>query len=73
MYYLKDNVKVDFGIVKRYDIANRIEINYATLSRILNRKTGCSKVIANYISMLNYKGTRYTDKHINDYFYKKEI
>ena len=72
MYYLKDNVKVDFGIIKRYDIANRIEINYATLTRILNRKMGCSKVIANYISMLNYKGSRYSDRHILDYFYKKE-
>ena len=72
MYYLKDNVEVDFGIIKRYDIAKRIEINYATLTRILNRKMGCSKVIANYISMLNYKGSRYSDRHILDYFYKKE-
>lgn len=72
MYYLKDDIEIDFGIVKNYEIAKRIEITQQTLSKILNRKTGCSKVIANYISMLNYKGTRYTDKHINDYFYKKE-
>ena len=72
MYYLKDDIEVDFGIVKNYEVAERIEITQQTLSKILNRKMGCSKVIANYISMLNYKGTRYSDRHINDYFYKKE-
>lgn len=72
MYYLKDNIEVDFGIVKDYEIAGRIEITKQTLSKILNRKIGCSKAIANYISMLNYKGSKYSDKHILDYFYKKE-
>lgn len=55
MYYLKDDIEIDFGIVRIMGVAKRIEITQQTLSKILNRKTGCSKVIANYISMLNYK------------------
>ena len=68
MYWLKENTIIDFGIVKKYSIAKRIGITMPTLSKILNRKTGCSKALANYISLLNYKGTRYNDSHINDFF-----
>ena len=70
MYILKENIVVDFGIVKKYDIAKRIGITQQTLSKILHRKTSCSKAIANYISMLTelQKGKHYTDKKINTYF-----
>ena len=70
MYILKENVEVDFGIVKKYDVAKRIGITQQTLSKILHRKTPCSKAIANYIAMLTemQNGKKYTDKKILNYF-----
>ena len=47
MYWLRENIEVNFGIVKDYQVAERIGITKQTLSKILNRRTGCSKAIAN--------------------------
>ena len=37
-YILKENMQVDFGIIKDYQIAERIGIHKVTLCNILNRK-----------------------------------
>lgn len=70
MFKLKDNVEVNFGVIKDYQIAERIGIKPETLSRILRRKKSCSKAIANYIVYLNELNRRipYNDKHILKYF-----
>lgn len=52
-YILRENVDVDFGVVKDYEIAERIGIHKATLSYILNRKKSTTKPIALYITILN--------------------
>lgn len=63
-YILKENVDVDFGIVKDYEVAERIGIHKVTLSNILNRKISTTKPIALYITILN--GGK--EKNIEDYF-----
>lgn len=63
-YILKENVDVDFGVVKDYEIAERIGIHKVTLSNILNRKVSTTKPIALYITILN--GGK--EKNIEDYF-----
>lgn len=63
-YILKENVDVDFGVVKNYEVAERIGIHKVTLSNILNRKVSTTKPIALYITILN--GGK--EKNIEDYF-----
>ena len=63
-YILKENVDVDFGVIKDYEIAERIGIHKVTLCNILNRKTTTTKSIALYITILN--GGK--EKNIEDYF-----
>ena len=63
-YILKENVDVDFGVVKDYEVAERIGIHKVTLSNILNRKVSTTKPIAFYITILN--GGK--EENIEDYF-----
>lgn len=63
-YILKENIDVDFGAVKDYQIAERIGIHKVTLCNILNRKTSTTKPIALYITLLN--GGK--EKDIENYF-----
>lgn len=65
-YMLKRDIVVDFGIIKDYEVANRIGIHKVTLSNILNRKTTTTKAIALYITILN--GGK--EKDIEKYFEK---
>lgn len=65
-YMLKSDIVVDFGIIKDYEIADRIGIHKVTLSNILNRKTTTTKAIALYITILN--GGK--EKDIEKYFEK---
>lgn len=73
MYWLREEVEVVFGIIRDYQIAQRIGITKQTLSKILNKRCGCSKAVANYITYLTEtsKNRRYNDKNIEKYFYKK--
>lgn len=66
-YILKEDVDVNFGVVKDYEIAERIGIHKVTLSNILNRKVTTTKPIALYITILN--GGK--EKDIEKYFEKK--
>lgn len=63
-YILKENIDVDFGAVKDYQIAERIGIHKVTLCNILNRKMSTTKPIALYITLLN--GGK--EKDIENYF-----
>ena len=63
-YILKQDVDVDFGVIKDYEVAERIGIHKVTLSNILNRKVSTTKPIALYITILN--GGK--EKNIEDYF-----
>lgn len=63
-YMLKRDIVVDFGIIKDYEVADRIGIHKVTLSNILNRKTTTTKAIALYITVLN--GGK--EKDIEKYF-----
>lgn len=63
-YILKENIDVDFGTVKDYQIAERIGIHKVTLCNILNRKVSTTKPIALYITLLN--GGK--EKDIENYF-----
>lgn len=63
-YILKENIDVDFGTVKDYQIAERIGIHKVTLCNILNRKMSTTKPIALYITLLN--GGK--EKDIENYF-----
>lgn len=65
-YILKENTQVDFGIIKDYQIAERIGIHKVTLCNILNRKISTTKPIALYITILNGG----TEKDIEKYFEK---
>lgn len=65
-YMLKRDIVVDFGIIKDYEVADRIGIHKVTLSNILNRKTTTTKAIALYITILN--GGK--EKDIEKYFEK---
>lgn len=63
-YMLKNGIEVDFGIIKDYEVADRIGIHKVTLSNILNRKSTTTKAIALYITILN--GGK--EKDIEKYF-----
>ena len=63
-YILRKDIEVDFGVIKDYEIAERIGIHKVTLSKILNRKIDTTKPIALYITLLN--GGK--EKNIEDYF-----
>lgn len=63
-YILKENIDVDFGTVKDYQIAERIGIHKVTLCNILNRKMSTTKPIALYITLLNGG----EEKDIENYF-----
>ena len=63
-YILKENIDVDFGTIKDYQIAERIGIHKVTLCNILNRKMSTTKPIALYITLLN--GGK--EKDIENYF-----
>lgn len=63
-YILKENIDVDFGTIKDYQIAERIGIHKVTLCNILNRKMSTTKSIALYITLLN--GGK--EKDIENYF-----
>ena len=73
MYWLKKGVEIDFGIVKDYQVAERLGITSQTLCTILKTKTGCSKPIGNCITDINEStcNRKYNDKKIDKYFYKK--
>ena len=74
MYWLKKEIVVDFGELKKEDVADRIGITLSHLSRILNRRVGCTKPTANYIARILEFSTKgkYNDKKIQKYFEKKE-
>lgn len=63
MYILKENVIVDFNGEKQKKIAEQIGITEQTLSKVLNRKMPCSKMIAYCIVKINDK-----EKEIEDFF-----
>ena len=63
-YILKENIDVDLGVIKDYEVAKRIGIHKVTLSNILNRKTSTTKPVALYITLLN--GGK--EKDIEKYF-----
>ena len=63
-YYLKENIDVNFGVIKDYEVAKRIGIHKVTLSNILNRKMSTTKPVALYITLLN--GGK--EKDIEKYF-----
>lgn len=67
-YILKEDIDVDFGAIKDYEIAKRVGIHKVTLSNILNRKIATTKSIAFYITFLN--GGK--EKDIENYFEKVE-
>lgn len=67
-YILKNDIDVDFGTIKDYEVANRIGIHKVTLSNILNSKVSTTKSIAFYITFLN--GGKEND--IEKYFEKIE-
>ena len=62
MFKLKEDITIIFSRTQK-EIANEIGITEETLSRILNRKQGCSKIIAYCIvNLLD------NNKNIEDYF-----
>ena len=63
MYILKENIVVDFNGVTQRRMAKNIGITEQTLSKILNRKMACSKMIAYCITKLND-----SEAEIEDYF-----
>ena len=65
-YILRDDIDVDFGTIKDYEIAKRLGIHKVTLSNILNCKVSTTKPIAFYITFLN--GGKEND--IEKYFIK---
>ena len=65
-YILREDIDVDFGTIKDYEIAKRLGIHKVTLSNILNRKVETTKSIAFYITFLN--GGKEND--IEKYFVK---
>lgn len=67
MYILKENVIVDFNGEKQKKIAEKIGITEQTLSKVLNRKMPCSKMIAYCIVKINDK-----EKEIEDFFERVE-
>lgn len=65
-YILRNDVDVDFGTIRDYEVAKRLGIHKVTLSNILNGKVSTTKPIAFYITFLN--GGKESD--IEKYFVK---
>ena len=63
MYILKENIVVDLKGETQRKIAEKIGITEQTLSKILNRKMACSKMIAYCIVKINN-----SEAEIEDYF-----
>jgi DNA-binding XRE family transcriptional regulator len=61
MYYFLD--KQNANNLNKTDLAKKVGINIATLSRILNQKQNCSKMLAYCISKAINKNAE-----INDFF-----
>lgn len=66
MYILKENIVVDLKCETQRKVAEKIGITEQTLSKILNRKMACSKMIAYCIVKINN-----SEAEIEDYFIKK--
>ena len=67
MYILKENVIVDLKGKTQRKVAEKIGITEQTLSKILNRKMPCSKMIAYCIVKTNNN-----ENEIEDYFERVE-
>lgn len=63
MYILKENIIVDLNGNTQRKVAEKIGITEQTLSKILNRKMTCSKMIAYCITKINNN-----ENEIEDYF-----
>ena len=63
MYILKENIVVDLKCETQRKVAEKIGITEQTLSKILNRKMACSKMIAYCIVKINN-----SEAEIEDYF-----
>ncbi len=65
MYKLKDDIIISFNSTQK-EVANEIGISEETLSRIINKKQECSKIIA-------YCIVKHIDKNkeIKDYFVRE--
>ena len=63
MYILKENIVVDLKCETQRKVAEKIGITEQTLSKILNRKMTCSKMIAYCIVKINN-----SEADIEDYF-----
>lgn len=61
MYILKKEVQLSFNGLEQKKIAEKIGIAQETLSRILNRKQKCSKLIAYCITKLNDENAEILD------------
>ena len=66
MYILKENIIIDLKGETQRRVADKIGITEQTLSKILNRKMTCSKMIAYCITKVNDN-----IGEIEDYFEKK--
>ena len=67
MYILKENIIVDLNGDTQRKIAEKIGITEQTLSKVLNRKMACSKMIAYCITKINDN-----EKEVEDYFERVE-
>ena len=67
MYILKENIVVDLKGETQRKVAEKIGITEQTLSKILNRKMACSKMIAYCIVKINN-----SEAEIEDYFERVE-
>ena len=63
MYVLKDNIIVDLKGDTQKKVAQKIGITEQTLSKVLNKKMACSKIIAYCITKINN-----SESEIEDYF-----
>ena len=63
MYILKENIVVNLKCETQRKVAEKIGITEQTLSKILNRKMACSKMIAYCIVKINN-----SEAEIEDYF-----
>ena len=67
MYILKENIVVDLKCETQRKVAEKIGITEQTLSKILNRKMACSKMIAYCIVKINN-----SEAEIEDYFEREK-
>lgn len=67
MYILKENIIVDLKGETQRKVAEKIGITEQTLSKILNKKMSCSKMIAYCIVKINN-----SEAEIEDYFERVE-